>query len=60
MTPLGHVLYGSSKISRQALQKLNAETTDRLLHWKAKLPEFLQINIDEHTTPYLPHVLLLQ
>ncbi|KAJ5545817.1 fungal-specific transcription factor domain-containing protein [Penicillium frequentans] len=59
MTPLGHVLYGSSKISRQALQKLNAETTDRLLHWKANLPDFLQINIDEHTTPYLPHVLLL-
>ncbi|KAJ5636681.1 uncharacterized protein N7484_009994 [Penicillium longicatenatum] len=59
MTPLGHVLYGSSKISRESLQKLNVETTDRLLHWKANLPEFLQININESTSPHLPHVLLL-
>ncbi|KAJ5654521.1 fungal-specific transcription factor domain-containing protein [Penicillium lividum] len=59
MTPLGHVLYGSLKIPREALQKLNAETTDRLLQWEASLPESLQVNANECTTPPLPHVLLL-
>ncbi|KAJ5934276.1 fungal-specific transcription factor domain-containing protein [Penicillium verhagenii] len=59
MTPLGHVLYGSSKISKEALQKLNAETTDRLLHWKANLPKILLIDTDEYASPPLPHVLML-
>ncbi|KAJ5168261.1 uncharacterized protein N7482_003855 [Penicillium canariense] len=59
MTPLGHVLYGSSKISKHELQQLNAETTERLLGWKANLPAPLQVDLDNSTTPYLPHILLL-
>ncbi|KAJ5106420.1 hypothetical protein N7456_003095 [Penicillium angulare] len=59
MTPLGHVLYGSSKISREALQQLNAETTQRLLDWKDNLPECLKVNTAECDSPNLPHVLML-
>ncbi|KAJ5679445.1 fungal-specific transcription factor domain-containing protein [Penicillium macrosclerotiorum] len=59
MTPLGHVLYGSSKISKHALQKLNEETTGKLLQWKLDLPAILQVDLDDHVTPVLPHVLLL-
>ncbi|KAJ5278857.1 fungal-specific transcription factor domain-containing protein [Penicillium angulare] len=59
MTPLGHVLYGSSKISREALQQLNAETTQRLLDWKENLPECLKVNVAECNSPPLPHILML-
>ncbi|KAJ5380245.1 fungal-specific transcription factor domain-containing protein [Penicillium cataractarum] len=59
MTPLGHVLYGSSKISKHDLQSLNAKTTKKLLQWKANLPTPLQVDLDNSTIPYLPHVLLL-
>ncbi|OOQ91005.1 Zn(II)2Cys6 transcription factor [Penicillium brasilianum] len=59
MTPLGHVLYGSSKISKHDLQSLNAKTTKKLLQWKANLPTPLQVDLDNPNIPYLPHMLLL-
>ncbi|KAJ5187666.1 hypothetical protein N7449_010660 [Penicillium cf. viridicatum] len=31
----------------------------KILNWKAQLPSFLQIDLNNHTFPYLPHVLLL-
>ncbi|KAJ5279016.1 fungal-specific transcription factor domain-containing protein [Penicillium angulare] len=60
MTPLGHVLYGSSKILKEELQALNEETTSRLVHWMTSLPAPLQVKADDLQTPYLPHLLLLQ
>ena len=51
--------YGSSSISKLLLQQLNVKVVARLLDWKAQLPQSLQINLNDHTTPYLPHVLLL-
>ncbi|KAI9930103.1 hypothetical protein ASPWEDRAFT_147700 [Aspergillus wentii DTO 134E9] len=59
MEPLGHNLYGRSKITNHELQRLNEETTNKLLHWHSTLPDPLQVNLDDLTTPYLPHVLLL-
>ncbi|KAJ6036412.1 fungal-specific transcription factor domain-containing protein [Penicillium herquei] len=59
MTPLGHVLYGSSQTSKEELQRLNVEVTDKLLHWKENLPTPLKFTIDDYTIPPLPHVLLL-
>ncbi|KAB8212073.1 fungal-specific transcription factor domain-containing protein [Aspergillus parasiticus] len=59
MTPLGHVLYGCSRVSKRILQGLNENTTDRLLKWKANLPEALQIDLDNADAPVLPHILLL-
>lgn len=52
--------YGTSRISKSVLQELNAKIVAELRGWKARLPPFLQINLDDYTTPYLPHVLLLQ
>jgi hypothetical protein len=51
--------YGSSSISKLLLQQLNVKVVSRLLDWKARLPQSLQINLNDNTTPYLPHVLLL-
>ncbi|CAI7621765.1 unnamed protein product [Penicillium glandicola] len=59
MAPCGYYLYGTSRIPRAALQQLNENNVARLLNWKAQLPSFLQINLNNHTSPYLPHVLLL-
>ncbi|OGM49528.1 hypothetical protein ABOM_001671 [Aspergillus bombycis] len=59
MTPLGHVLYGCSRVSKHILQGLNENTTDRLLKWKANLPEVLQIDLDNTDAPVLPHIILL-
>jgi len=39
---------------------LNAKIVAELRKWKATLPVVLQINLDDFTSPYLPHVLLLQ
>ncbi|BAE63964.1 unnamed protein product [Aspergillus oryzae RIB40] len=60
MTPLGHVLYGCSRVSKRILQGLNENTTDQLLKWKTNLPEVLQIDLDNTDAPVLPHILLLQ
>ncbi|KAF5859753.1 hypothetical protein ETB97_002475 [Aspergillus alliaceus] len=59
MTPLGHVLYGCSRVSKRALQGLNENTTGRLLKWKANLPQSLQVDLENPDTPALPHILLL-
>ncbi|KAJ9303113.1 transcriptional regulator family: Fungal Specific TF [Paecilomyces variotii] len=60
MAPCGYILYGTSSISKAVLQELNAKIVAELRRWKAKLPPFLQIDLDDCTSPYLPHVLLLQ
>ncbi|KAJ5448256.1 Transcription factor [Penicillium cf. griseofulvum] len=59
MAPCGYFLYGTSGIPRTLLQQLNENNVAKLLKWKAQLPSFLQINLNDHTSPYLPHVLLL-
>ncbi|KAJ5821553.1 uncharacterized protein N7525_010837 [Penicillium rubens] len=59
MAPCGYFLYGTSAIPRALLQQLNEKNVAQLLSWKAQLPSFLQINLNDHTSPYLPHVLLL-
>ncbi|KAJ9197338.1 transcriptional regulator family: Fungal Specific TF [Paecilomyces variotii] len=59
MAPCGYILYGTSSISKAVLQERNAKIVAELRRWKAKLPPFLQIDLDDCTSPYLPHVLLL-
>ncbi|KAL4761339.1 uncharacterized protein BDW70DRAFT_168090 [Aspergillus foveolatus] len=59
MAPIGDFLYGTSSISKAVLQQLNEKIVTKLLLWKANLPSFLQINLDDQTTPYTPQVLLL-
>ncbi|KGO47086.1 Transcription factor, fungi [Penicillium expansum] len=59
MAPCGYFLYGTSVIPRALLQQLNENNVAKLLNWKAQLPSILQINLNDHTSPYLPHVLLL-
>ncbi|KAL4754331.1 hypothetical protein BDW72DRAFT_190193 [Aspergillus terricola var. indicus] len=59
MVPIGDFLYGTSSISKAVLQQLNEKIVAKLLLWKANLPPFLQINLDDQTTPYTPQVLLL-
>lgn len=52
--------YGTSAISKAVLQQLNENFVAQLLSWKEKLPPALQIDLHDHTSPYLPHVLILQ
>lgn len=52
--------YGTSGISKAVLQQLNENFVSQLLNWKAKLPQGLQIDLNDHNSPYLPHVLILQ
>jgi hypothetical protein len=52
--------YGTSSISKETLQELNAKIVAKLRKWKSTLPPVLQINLDDVTSPYLPHVLILQ
>ncbi|KAJ5683641.1 hypothetical protein N7462_006806 [Penicillium macrosclerotiorum] len=59
MVPCGYILYGTSRISKPVLQELNAKIVAQLHMWKSNLPPFLQINLDDYTSAYLPHVLLL-
>jgi hypothetical protein len=54
------VSYGTSGISGSKLQPLNAKIVAKLLNWKVQLPPSLELNLNDHTSPYLPHVLLLQ
>jgi hypothetical protein len=60
MGPCGYILYGTSSISKEILQELNAKIVAELHKWKATLPPILQIDLDDVTSPYPPHVLLLQ
>ncbi|CAG7923853.1 unnamed protein product [Penicillium olsonii] len=59
MAPCGYFLYGTADIPRSKLQPLNERIVTKLLDWKAQLPSPLQIDLNDHTSPYLPHVLLL-
>ncbi|KAJ5347505.1 transcriptional regulator family: Fungal Specific TF [Penicillium brevicompactum] len=59
MAPCGYFLYGTAGIPRSKLQPLNEKIVAELLDWKARLPSLIQIDLTDHTTPYLPHVLLL-
>ncbi|GFF91717.1 hypothetical protein IFM61392_09414 [Aspergillus lentulus] len=59
MAPCGYILYGTSSISKEILQELNAKIVAELQKWKATLPPILQIDLDDVTSPYPPHVLLL-
>jgi hypothetical protein len=59
MGPCGYILYGTSSISKEILQALNAKIVAELHKWKATLPPILQIDLDDVTSPYPPHVLLL-
>ena len=42
------------------LQSLVDNTMTQLEAWKASLPPELQVNLDDETAIYLPHVILLQ
>ncbi|KAF6807420.1 hypothetical protein CMUS01_14134 [Colletotrichum musicola] len=59
MAPLGHTLYGNSKIPRNVLQEGSEKTVARLFLWKERLPGILQVDPDDTEGTYLPHVLLL-
>ncbi|KAJ5109282.1 hypothetical protein N7456_005957, partial [Penicillium angulare] len=59
MAPCGYILYGTSNIPKETLQELNAKIVAELRRWKSTLPPSLQINFDDVTSPYLPHVLIL-
>lgn len=59
MAPCGYILYGTSHFSKTLLQELNAKIVAKLRHWKAQLPPALQIDLNDHSATYLPHVLLL-
>ncbi|CAG8269424.1 unnamed protein product [Penicillium salamii] len=59
ISPVGHILYGCSDISRHDLQRITYQVTEDLFAWKANLPLSLQINLDDDTTPILPHLMML-
>ncbi|KAJ5125859.1 hypothetical protein N7526_008036 [Penicillium atrosanguineum] len=59
ISPAGHILYGCSNISRHDLQRLTSQVTEDLFAWKANLPSSLEIDLDDDTTPRLPHLLML-
>ncbi|KAI8230567.1 hypothetical protein K4K55_006548 [Colletotrichum sp. SAR 10_96] len=59
MAPLGHTLYGNSKIPRNVLQEKNEQIVSLLFIWKENLPEALQVDLEDTEGTYLPHVLLL-
>ncbi|KAJ5928925.1 hypothetical protein N7466_007881 [Penicillium verhagenii] len=59
ISPVGHILYGCSDISRHDLQRLCFQVTEDLFAWKNNLPSNLEIDFDNDTTPVLPHLLVL-
>ncbi|KAJ5435085.1 hypothetical protein N7491_005680 [Penicillium cf. griseofulvum] len=59
ISPVGHILYGCSDISRHDLQRICYQVTEDLFAWKANLPSTLQINLDDDTSPILPHLMML-
>lgn len=52
--------YGCSDISRHDLQRLCYSVTEDLFAWKANLPSNLEIDLDNETVQYLPHLMMLQ
>lgn len=59
VSPVGHILYGCSDISPHDLQRITFQVTEDLFAWKANLPSTLQIDLDDDSTPKLPHLLIL-
>ncbi|KAJ5168768.1 uncharacterized protein N7482_004362 [Penicillium canariense] len=59
VSPVGHILYGCSDISRHDLQRLCFQVTEDLFAWKANLPSTLEIDLNDDSTPKLPHLLIL-
>ncbi|KAF7594194.1 hypothetical protein BBP40_009897 [Aspergillus hancockii] len=59
VSPVGHILYGCSDIPRHDLQRLCHRATDDLFAWKANLPSILNIDLENDSTPQLPHLLML-
>ncbi|KAJ5513420.1 hypothetical protein N7463_002972 [Penicillium fimorum] len=59
ISPVGHILYGCSDISRHDLQRICYQVTEDLFAWKANLPSRLQINLDDDKPPLLPHLMML-
>ncbi|PYI18152.1 hypothetical protein BO99DRAFT_387114 [Aspergillus violaceofuscus CBS 115571] len=57
--PLTDVLYGCSSISTREMQKLAADTVEKLKSWKADLPAELSVDESESGVQPLPHVLAL-
>jgi hypothetical protein len=51
--------YSGAGIPSDLLQELNTKTLFDLYEWKENLPAYLQVDLQDTTTPYLPHVLLL-
>jgi VanZ family protein len=60
LQPLTPSRYGCSDISRHDLQRLCYNVTEDLFAWKENLPSNLEIDLDDETTPRLPHLLMLQ
>ncbi|KAF7553674.1 hypothetical protein G7Z17_g3452 [Cylindrodendrum hubeiense] len=50
VAPVGYALYGNLRISKSALQVMNAKTVAELLDWKASLPHVLQIDTNDFET----------
>ncbi|OHE99785.1 hypothetical protein CORC01_04921 [Colletotrichum orchidophilum] len=59
MAPLGHTLYGNSRIPVDILQAHNERLVSRLFVWKENLPRTIQVDPEDLEGSYLPHVLLL-
>ncbi|KAJ5129612.1 uncharacterized protein N7515_005651 [Penicillium bovifimosum] len=59
ISPVGHILYGCSNISRHDLQRICYRVTEDLFAWKANLPSNLEIDLDDDTSPILPHLMML-
>jgi hypothetical protein len=51
--------YSGAAASPDLEQELNLKTLLDLHAWKDNLPVYLQVDLQDTTTPYLPHVLLL-
>lgn len=52
--------YGSATTSKSALHELNSQIVTKLQDWKENLPVELRVDLHNHETTYLPHVILLQ
>ncbi|KFY47225.1 hypothetical protein V494_00089 [Pseudogymnoascus sp. VKM F-4513 (FW-928)] len=59
MAPLSDAFYGSATTSRSALHELNSQIVTKLQDWKENLPVELRVDLHNHETTYLPHVILL-
>ncbi|KAK4860918.1 hypothetical protein LT330_004649 [Penicillium expansum] len=59
ISPVGHILYGCSDISRHDLQRITYQVTEDLFAWKANIPSTLEIDLNDDTSPKLPHLMML-